>query len=310
MSNIFNYNEWSIIEQAAFILWVIVLVILGIAFALSIVFFKKTKSKYSIGLIFLCTGFLIGRIFRIWVRFFIGEPEIGSFNYEALIAVNIVFWSIIIAIFMLAGLSILSNKLKGKLFVGFWISLIIISHFIVYISLFIIKSNIGKVPAMTPFKGTALLFENIYLIASWLGFISLFFYVENASVDLFKVEKPKFFFTAITVLALIVTVIENYTASVTSALIILFIASMAGMGSIFFYMAINSTGAVRRNSLFVCIGHFLIAFSFALDIPTGYFLFAILPSFLLLIVSPIFQIVGLFFYLGGLYPTIIKIKTK
>ncbi len=301
-------TDLTTIELIALGLWYAVLAILCIAFVCSIIFYKKSKSKYAVGLIFLCIGFLVGRLFRIWVSFYTGEPSIASYSYEALIAINIAFWSVIFSMFLLAAISLQSDKIKGKIFIAYWICLIVVALVIAYVSASIIKSNIGKVPVMVPYTGTALLFENIYLIASWLGFIALFLNIEIATKDLFTVKKQKFLFTGITIVALVFTVIENYTASVTYALIILFIASMGGMAAIFLYMAINSAGSVRRNSLMVCVGHLLIAFSFALDIQTGYTLFAILPSVLLLISAPILQIIGLILYVGGLFPIIFKKK--
>ncbi len=301
-----NFEAWNIYELSAFILWMIAILVLVISLVLAIIFYKKSKTRYAIGLIFLCIGFTIGRILKVIEQFFLGEPISSNFEFGSLIYVNFLIWSIILIIFVLSGYFLFNKKMQGKKFIIMYISFIIILILITYFIIFLIESNIGIIPNQGISTGFTLLAQNIAYVCFWSGFIILIYYVEKANKDLFNINKTKNLYTVITIMALLFTVIENSTGSVTFILIILFISSMAGMGSIFLYMAVISTGKIRRNSLLVCIGHFLLAFSFAIEYQNLQFLFAFLPEILLLLLPPILHIAGLIFYVSGLFPILFK----
>jgi len=248
-------NNWNIFEISALILWVVSLGILGIAIILSAIFYKRSKTYYALGLILLSIGFMVGRIFRILVKFFLGEPEIHIPNRQALMVATMAFWTIIGLIFIASGYSLFNERIKGNLFIIFLISVLMVAILLSSFTVFYIETEIGQLPDIKAFTGTALVFENIALTATWLGFISLFYCVEKVSMDLFTVKKTKYFYTFLVFVALIITIIENYTGEATYILIMVYISCMAGMGNIFLYMASVSTGNIRRNALLVFLGH-------------------------------------------------------
>ncbi len=284
-------------QLTAIWLWVTNIGVLAIGLIGSFSFYRKTKTPYAIGLGTLCIGFILGRIFGLMAEFGIGIPPLGAFDSGALIALNITFWTIVGLIYILGGISLFREKIKGTRFIAFWLALISISIVAIYLAIFLISNFIGNVPQISPLTGMVLLFEDLFLACSWGGFIMLFFALEkNYS------SKTRYFFTYLTCVNLMLTLYENGTGQITAAFLITFMASMAGMCLIFVFMAVSSTGKIRRHSINLIFGHLLLAFAFAFNVPVGQLVLAFIPSDTLIILSPILHVFGLIFYYRGIWP--------
>ncbi len=285
------------IDLPAIGLWVINIGTLVIGLIGTISFYRKTKTSYAIGLIALCFSFILGRVFGMMVEFDLGVPTLGTFNSGALITLNIAFWAVVGFIYILGGISLFREKIKGIRFIGFWLALIIGSIAIIYFAIFLINNFTGNVPKIMPFEGTALLFQDLFLAFSWGGFIILFYSIEKTYSN-----KTRYFFTYLTCVNLVLTLYENGTGQITAGFLITFMASMAGMGLIFIYMAAKSTGKLRRHSINLIFGHLLLAFAFAFNVPVGQLVLAFIPSDVLQILSPVLHVFGLIFYYRGIWP--------
>ncbi len=298
---------WSDFTQFQFIIliiWIAVLVLLGIGLIVTFLFNKRNKNSYATGLSVLCIGFIVGRVFGIILKFDIGEPAMSSYDFNALIYLNIGFWTIIGIIFVLGAYFLFKDELKGLKFVLFWCALLIASVLAFWVVTRHIEASVGALPKTPPYEGTALLFENLFLTSTWIGFISLFRGVEKSFA-----KKTRYTLTSLTFITLLVTIFENYTGLVTSVLTILYMSSMIGMGLIFIYMAKVSEGVIRRHSLWVVIGHFCLALAFAFDVPAGKGILAFVPADLMLAAPALLHIVGLTFYYRGIFPLVFQDKS-
>ncbi len=285
------------VDVTAIWLWIINIGILVVGFSGSFSFYRKTKTPYAIGLGTLCIGFILGRIFGMIVEFDLGVPSISTFNSGALTDLNIAFWLIVGFIFSLGGISLFREKIKGKRFIAYWLALIIASIVVFYFAIFLINTFIGTVPVIQPFEGNTLIFQDLFLVFSWGGFIILFFSLETTYSG-----KTRYFFTYLTCVNLVLTLYENGTSQITAAFLITFISSMAGMGLIFIYMAVAGTGKIRKHSINLIFGHLLLAFAFAFNVPVGQLVLAFISSDILAILSPILHMFGLIFYYRGIWP--------
>ncbi len=300
-----SWNDLGLTEFTAVGLWFIAIVIMVIGVIAATIFYRKSKTSFSIGIGGLCALWIVGRLFALPVRFDLGDPAVGPFNPEALILLNVVFWPISTIIFVLGCRSLFQDKLKGGKFVTFWVFLIIIAIVVFYVAIFIIESTVGNVPIILPFTGTALFFEDLFLVFSWAGFIVLFYTLEvNYST------KTRYLFTALSSFSMIFTLYENGTGQGAAALTLLFIASMAGLLAIFIFMAVATLGKLRRRSLSLIIGHLCMVFTFLIDAAPGKFVLAFLPSDLFIILPPILIIFGLILYFVGLLPLLLEWQNR
>jgi len=295
--------SWSPVELTAIVLWFVSIIILGGGIVATIIFYRKSRTPFAIGLGSLCACWIVGRLFALPVDFDLGEPAIGAFNLEALIALNIVFWFIVGLFFVFGSMSLFREKMQGNRFVGYWCILIITSIAVIYIALFFIQATIGNVPQITPFAGTALLYEDFYLALSWAGFVILFY-----ALELNYRNKTRFFFTILSSFSLLFTLYENGTGQGTAALTILFMASMAGLLAIFVFMTVATLGKLRRHSLSLIFGHLCMVFMFLIDDPSGKLILAFLPDYLFVLLPPVLIIFGLILYFNGLLPLLTVAK--
>jgi hypothetical protein len=189
--------------------------------------------------------------------------------------------------------------------VVFWGILIITAILAFWVVTRSIEASVGALPKTPPFEGIALLYENIFLASSLIGFIMLFRGVEKSFA-----KKTRYTFTTLTTITLLVCIYENYTGQVTAILTILYLASMGSMGLIFIYMAKVSEGAIRRNSICVVIGHFLLVFAFAFDVPAGKFILAYVPAEIFLAAPAVLHVIGVLFYYRGIFPLVFQEKSK
>lgn len=186
------------IESLAFDLWIIVVLILLVGLIASIFLYKKAKNSYAIGLIALTICFIIGRIFAIPVRFYLGQPAPTFFSLDAILMLNLAFWIIVGLIYLLGGISLFKEKIKGKNFLAYWVSLVAILVLVFYVARTVINSSIGAVPNIMAFEGLALLFEIAFLIFSWVGFLILIYCVAR-NYD----SKTRYVFTFLTCITLL-----------------------------------------------------------------------------------------------------------
>ncbi len=296
-----SWNDLGPIKLTAIGLWFIAIVIMLIGVIAATIFYRKSKTSFSIGIGGLCALWIVGRLFALPVRFDLGMPAIGPFNPEALLLLNVVFWPISTLIFIFGCRSLFKDKLKGRKFVTFWVFLVIIAIAVFYIAILIIETTVGNVPILLPFTGTSLLFENLYLVFSWAGFIVLFYTLEiNYSA------KTRYFFTALSSISMLFTLYENGTGQGAAVLTILFVASMAGLLAIFIFMAVATLGKLRRRSLILIIGHLCMVFTYLIDAAPGKFVLAFLPGDLFILFPPILIIFGLILYFVGLLPLLLE----
>lgn len=299
------------IEILALVLWIIDIGIL--CFGIVIIYFqqRRTKTYFYIGLIFLCIGFIVGRIFKIIAKFVIREPSVGSYNKNALSLLNIYFCVLFGIILLIGAISFYITKIQGIKFYIFWIILLVVCIITTYYVSMLIETNVGELPKISVLKGDLLIFESIYLVSSYIGYLILIICVETVSKDLFYVNKTQHFFSIITIIGIIIILIQYLTAaSIGDLLIIFFMASMAGLFLVFLSMAAKSEGEIRRNSIYLCIGHILLVLCYGIDTREGIIMFGVLNNTLSMLVPPIFHIIGLLFYFRGLLPVIFRQRKK
>ncbi len=293
--------SWSPLEFTAISLWFVSIIIMVIGVIAALFFYRKSKVSFALGIGGLCAFWIVGRLFALQVRFNLGMPGISPFNPDAIIFLNIVFWPISAIIFVLGGISLFREKLKGGKFVTFWVILVIIAITSFYVAIFIIELTVGSVPIILPFTGTALLYENLFLICSWAGFIVLFISLETGYS-----QKTRYIFTLLSSFSMLFTLYENGTGQGAAALALLFIASMAGLLAIFIFVAVATLGKLRRRSLSLIVGHMCMVFTFLIDAAPGKFVLTFLPGDLFTILPPILIIFGLILYFVGLLPLLLE----
>ncbi len=293
--------SWTELQLISISLWVMAIIIMVIGVIAATIFYRKSKTSFSIGIGGLCALWIVGRVFALMVRFDLGLPGIGLFDPDAIYILNLVFWPISTVLFFLGGISLFKEKLKGRKFVTFWVFMVIVAIAVFYIAIFIIESTVGNVPTILPFTGTALLFENLYLVFSWAGFIVLFYTLEiNYSA------KTRYLFTALSSFSMLFTIYENGTGQGAPILTILFVASMAGLLAIFIFMAVATLGKLRRRSLSLIVGHLCMVFTYLIDAAPGKFVLAFLPEYIFILAPPILIIFGLVLYFIGLLPLLLE----
>ena len=90
----------------------------------------------------------------------------------------------------------------------------------------------------------------------------------------------------------ILSIIDFITRNLLWLTLPFFVITVLGLPLIFSYLAIKSSGQVRKNSLLVVVGTLCFIFGIAFDIPDGRPVFIILGEPFLSIVAPILQIVA------------------
>ncbi len=185
-----------------------------------------------------------------------------------------------------------------------WLLLTIFSIAAIYIAIYFIEANVGNVSVIMPLAGTALLFQDLFVIFSWAGFILLIYTLEiNYHV------KTRYLFTIFSSFSLVFTIYALGTGQGMAAEVMLFIISMAGLLAIWYFMTVAMLGKLKRNLLSLTIGHLCMVFVYLLDTPLGKFMLPFLPEDIFLLVPPILINFGLILYFIGIIPLAVEWKS-
>ncbi len=307
------------INGLVFILYIAVIVILCVGIILCYHQQRKTKSSFFFGLVALCVGFIIGRIFKLIAQFGVGEPSplIGGYNKNAYFLENGYFFVLFCIILCIGAISYFKPGIQGIKFYAFWIVLIVACVIGTYAFIFLVNTNIGPLPQFSMLMGELVIFECGFVVISWIGYLILIFCVEKVSKDLFNTNKSKYFFAISSIIGIIFAIVEYVAMSINIEYLVMnsvylmmvfFMISMAGLLLVFLSMAVKSDGEIRRNSLYICVGHLCLVMTFAIDSREGTLMYGMLMSIspLSILIPPILHIIGLLFYYRGLLPILFR----
>ncbi len=309
----------DIINSMVFSLWIVVIGILCVGIVLCYQQQRKSKSSFYFGLVALCVGFIAGRIFKLIAQFGVGEPSplIEGYDKSAYFLENIYFFVLFCIILSIGAISYSKPGIVGLKFYVFWIMLIVLCVIGTYAFIFWVTANIGPLPQFSNLTTEIAIFECGYVVFSWIGYLILIFCIEKVSKDLFNTNKSKYFFAISSIIGIIIAIMEYIAASIgieylvmisIYLMMIFFMISMAGLLLVFLSMAVKSDGEIRRNSLYICVGHLCLVMTFAIGSREGTLMYGSLMSIspLSVLISPILHIIGLLFYFRGLLPIIFR----
>jgi hypothetical protein len=158
----------------------------------------------------------------------------------------------------------------------------------------IVKFHYGDPDIGGTLEGEAFILESLYTIISYIGVFFLYFGFERSFL-----KKTHYFFSILTIIVTILSIIDFLTRSLTTITIILFIGLNLGIPLIYLYIAIKGSGNVRQKAIYVFIAYWCFAFSIAMDIPDGKVIFGFLPLEFLILFPPFIQIISFFFFRAG-----------
>lgn len=138
-----------------------------------------------------------------------------------------------------------------------------------------------------------------YTIFSYIGLTIIYYVLER-----YVFTKTKFFFTILVPITTVISIwftldVVNYdllfTITIPFYLLILF-----GIVGMYIYLAINTTGNVRKNSIMITIGILLFELGLVFALPEAQAnIFSTIPSDVLIILAPVLSILGVILQIRG-----------
>jgi len=149
--------------------------------------------------------------------------------------------------------------------------------------------------------------KTTYTIFSYIGLTVIYFVLER-----YVFKRTKYLFTIcvpiITVISIFDSLEPNRDATNGSIWLYIsipfFIILLFGIVFMYTYLAIKSSGAVRRNSIIIIFGMLVFEFGLIFALPDATFLFATIPPDFMTISAPILMTLGVFLQIQGFRTTL------
>ena len=139
----------------------------------------------------------------------------------------------------------------------------------------------------------------LQIMIGWLNSIAIFLLYYD--LERKQIKKTHYLFSIVSIAMGVIITLEALTRDLTLAafLIWLFIIVMVGLPLMYLYIAIISSGSLRKRAIIIALGTLLTGIAFGMDQPTGTHVFGGILSNLSTVIVPIFQIIGFILVLNG-----------
>ena len=151
------------------------------------------------------------------------------------------------------------------------------------------------------------LLKTSYTVFSYIGLTVIYFVLER-----YVFKRTKYLFTIcvpiITVISILDSLEPNRDATNGSIWLYIsipfFVILLFGLVFMYIYLAIKSSGVVRRNSIIIIFGMLCFEFGLIFALPDASFLFATIPPDFMTISAPILMTLGVFLQIQGFKTTL------
>ncbi|HUY00460.1 MAG TPA: hypothetical protein VMV49_12950 [Candidatus Deferrimicrobium sp.] len=141
--------------------------------------------------------------------------------------------------------------------------------------------------------------KTTYTMLSYIGLTIIYFVLER-----YIFKGTKYFFTILvpitTVLSIWMTVSVAYYDLIFSFVIPLYLLILFGIICMYIYLAIKTSGEVRKNSIMIIFGILLFELGLVFALPEAQkSIWAAIPTEIIILLAPIFSIIGVLLQIRG-----------